>query len=257
MTISEALIATATEYVVAHTDSISSFDWGVRSSAWRSLGTGFPHQKYANDLAQQNIELKWHLAKHWASAALDEKIRIATWIVSDWGGIRRNSEMRILGYVNQADAERPATPFAGISSYSKILAIKDPDRYAVFDARVAASINAIQLLDVSRRRLTPSDALAFAIPAGRNSAVTDFRNNDGALASLARRGFALVETDSIYGAYSRLLNDIKCRVGGLSLLQIEMVLFARAPALCEDARRATFENSMLLKESEAARDFAS
>jgi hypothetical protein len=218
-----------------------SFDWGVRSSAWRSLRTGFPHQKYANDLAQQNIELKWHLAKHWASAALDEKIRIATWIVSDWGGIRRNSEMTILGYVNQADAERPATPFAGISSYSKILAIKDPDRYAVFDARVAASINAIQLLGVSRTRLKPSDLLTFAIPAGRNSTVTDFRNNDGSLASLARRGFTLVETDSTYATYLRLLSEVKCRVGGLSLLQIEMVLFARAPALCDDARRATLE----------------
>lgn len=241
MTIPEALIEAATEYVAAHRDSLSSFDWSVRSSAWRSLGTGFPHQKYANDLAQQNIELKWHLAKHWASAAIDERIRIATWIVSDWGGIRRNSEMTILAYVNQADAERPATPFTGISSYSKVLAIKDPERFAIFDARVAASINAIQLLGVSRSNLKPSNSLAFTIPAGRNGAVTDFRSNVGSLASLVRAGFALVEADSTYGMYLTLLSEIERRLGGLSLLQIEMVLFARAPALCDDARRATLE----------------
>lgn len=102
MTIPEPLIEAATEYVVAHRDNVSSFDWSVRSSAWHHLRTGFQHQKYANDLAQQNIELKWQLAKHWGSTALDEKTRIATWIVSDWGGIRRNSEMTILGYVNQS-----------------------------------------------------------------------------------------------------------------------------------------------------------
>lgn len=257
MTIPDALIEAATEYVAAHRDSLSSFDWDVRSSAWRSLGTGFPHQKYANDLAQQNIELKWHLAKHWASAALDEKIRIATWIVSDWGGIRRNAEMTILAYVNQADAERPATPFTGISSYSKVLAIKDPDRYAIFDARVAASINAIQILGVSRKKQNPSNSLAFAIPAGRNSVVTDFRNNIGSLASLARGGFTPVEADTTFGTYLRLLSEVKRRVGSLSLLQIEMVLFARAPSLCDEARRVTLESSTFLKEGEKARSPAS
>lgn len=257
MTIPNALIEAATEYVAAHRDSLSSFDWGVRSSAWRSLGTGFQHQKYANDLAQQNIELKWHLAKHWASAALDEKIRIATWIVSDWGGIRRNAEMTILAYVNQADAERPATPFTGISSYSKVLAIRDPDKYAIFDARVAASINAIQILGVGRKQQNPSNSLAFAIPAGRNSVVIDFRNNVGSLASLARGGFTPVEADTTYGTYLRLLSEVKRRVGSLSLLQIEMVLFARAPSLCDEARRVTLESSTLLKEGEKARSPAS
>lgn len=108
----------------------------------------------------------------------------------------------------------------------------------MFDARVAASIRAIQLLGVSRKKLKPSDSLAFAIPAGRNSAVTDFRNKVGSLTSLARGRFALVEADTTYGNYLRLLSTVEHRVGGLSLLQIVMVLFARA-ALCDEAQRAT------------------
>ncbi|MGY3582548.1 hypothetical protein ACVIGB_008387 [Bradyrhizobium sp. USDA 4341] len=62
-------------------------------------GTGFDYKRYENDLLRQNIELKLHLSEHWATSSLDEKLRVAGWIVKDWGGINNNSEMTILGYV--------------------------------------------------------------------------------------------------------------------------------------------------------------
>ena len=40
----------------------------------------------------------------------------------------------------------PETPLSGIASFSKVLAIKDPLKYAIYDARVAVSINAIQMI---------------------------------------------------------------------------------------------------------------
>jgi len=72
-----------------------------------------------------------------------------------------------LGYINQADAERPSTPFSGIASYSKIFSIKDPDRYAIFDARVSASLNAIQLIEFRRQKLLARDLCYFEIPQGQ------------------------------------------------------------------------------------------
>jgi hypothetical protein len=161
------LVAAVAHYVAHHENRAAAYVWKVSETAWAALASGFDRSRYADDLPRQNIELKRHLASHWASAALDEKIRIATWIVSDWGGIRRNSPMTILGYVNQADAERPATPFFGISSYSKILSIKDPHRYAIFDARVAASLNAIQLL-ADPGKLQAQNLRSFFVPRKRN-----------------------------------------------------------------------------------------
>jgi hypothetical protein len=174
MTLPAPFVAALSDYIANHLRAMSPYVWKVRDRAWMALRTGFDYEKYANDLPQQNIELKRHLAGHWAKSSLDEKIRIATWIVRDWGGNDRNSEMTILGYLNQADAERPASPFFGIASYSKILGIKDPDRYAVFDARVAASLNAIQLLLYRDRKLQSPNLVAFFVPPGQNAMVKRF-----------------------------------------------------------------------------------
>jgi hypothetical protein len=225
------LVAAVVDYIAHHENRALSYVWKVSEPAWAALATGFDHSRYAEDLPQQNIELKRHLASHWAAATLDEKIRIATWIVSDWGGIRRNSPMTMLGYVNQADAERPATPFVGISSYSKILSIKDPDKYAIFDARVAASLNAIQLLADPIRR--PARHLrSFLVPMGRNEAVKRF---DEAF-NPARKdlGFIDIVRDQIYGTYTAMLLTISAELGK-SVLEIEMILFGQANHLCDAA----------------------
>jgi hypothetical protein len=211
--------------------AMSPYSWKVGDKAWKALA-GFDHEKYTKDLQRQNIELKLYLANCWATASVDEKIRIATWIVSNWGGIHRNTAMTILRYVNQADAERPATPFAGISSYSKILSIKDPDRYAIYDARVAASLNAIQLLLSQANKLQPPNLVAFAVPPGRNKAVKRFD-----LAFTARAnglGFTRIELDAIYGTYVTILLSISNAIHK-SMLEVEMFLFAQADQLCVEA----------------------
>jgi hypothetical protein len=153
--------------------------------------------------------------------------------VRDWGGIIRNSEMTILGYVNQADAERPATPFLGIASYSKIFGIRDPDRYAVFDARVAASLNAIQLMLYQDKKLQSPNLLAFSVPPGRNEMVNRFDAVAFPVA-LKRLGFTPVERYAIYETYLTTLHAIS-RAIHKSILKIEMFLFAQADELCEKA----------------------
>jgi len=217
-------------YVSDHIGAKSSYKWEIHENVWEKLKTGFDHEKYSNDLPRQNIELKKHLASYWATASLDEKITIATWIVRDWGGIRRNSEMTVLGYVNQADAERPATPFRGISSYSKILAIKDPKKYAIFDARVAASLNAIQLLAIRKAESRAPQPIFFAAPESQNKTIRKFCSAASSKA-LKNKGFVPLAYDEIYGRYIELLKQMH-RTVGRSILEIEMFLFAEAERIC-------------------------
>ena len=233
MTPSSPLVAALSDYVASHESAMSPYAWKVSELAWKTLGADFDCEKYSNNFSQQNIALKRHLAKHWAVASLDEKIRVATWIVSDWGGIRRNSPMTILGYVNQADAQRPATPFFGISSYSKILGIKDPDKYAVYDARVAASLNAIQLLLIRDGKLRSPDLLAFSVPPGRNETIKRFDSEAFPLA-LNRIGFTSIERNEIYSTYLAILRGVSLAIRK-SILEVEMFLFAQADELCDEA----------------------
>jgi len=227
------LASALSTFVSSHFDEMSPYSWQISDVTWSKLGTDFDYKKFSGDPPRQNIEMKQHLAKYWANASINEKIRVSKWIVSDWGGIHRNSDMTILGYINQADAEYPATPFYGIASYSKILAIKAPEGYAVFDARVAASLNAVQLLLRREGKLTSPNLLGFLVPPGRNNIVNRF-DSAAPPSVLQRLGFAVVEKDATYDIYLSILRQMKPAVKK-SILEIEMFLFAQADDLCERA----------------------
>jgi hypothetical protein len=232
MIIPSGLIEALSGYVAEHVGAMSPFIWKTRDSAWRTLRTGFDHEKYKNDLPRQNIELKLHLARRWAGSSLDERIRLAGWIVKDWGGINRNTAMTILGFVNQAEAERPATPFFGIASYSKIFSIKDPTKYAIFDARVAASLNAIQLLLKKDKKLHESGMMTFSIPQGQNDGVKRFAS--AFLRALPKLAATPVSRDATYGTYLSAIEAV-ARNTGNSVLEVEMFLFSQANQLCVEA----------------------
>ncbi|MFZ5784735.1 MAG: hypothetical protein ACOY4R_31450 [Pseudomonadota bacterium] len=223
------LIVSLAAFVTKHWYEKVPYRWKVGNAAWSSLQTGFDHNAFGTDLAAINVALRQHLAHRWASADESEKIRLANWIVSDWGGIRRNSKEKILSYAKLADLDRPSTPFEGVSSYSKILAVRDPERFAIFDARVAVSLNAIQLLIANAGLIETYQLLAFPIPQSRNSQVKRF--TAAAFPSgLARRGFARLSKSAVYGTYLDLLRDVSS-LSGKSVLELEMFLFAQAEDL--------------------------
>lgn len=234
MQLPDSFLAAVSDYILRHKRVVSNFNWQVTKSAWQELRTGFPYEKYGNDLYSRHVALKWHLAEHWSRSDFDEKVRIAQWLVKEWGGIKRNRPETILGYVNQADAFRPATPFAGVASYSKILSIKDPAKFAIFDARVSIALNAIQLVMLRDGAIPSHSLLLFNMPPGQNRSVAKF-------AKAARRerllkyGFRLVERDSTYSTYLAVLLAVTGIAGAPSLLDAEMILFVRAERLSEEA----------------------
>ena len=182
-----------------------------------------------------NVKLKSRLHDAWVAKSV-ERISIAKWVISDWGGIRGNKPETIEEYAKRAGEADPATPLKGIASFSKVLAIKDSKKYAIYDARVAVSLNAIQL--ISRVR----GGLAFPYLAGRNNVTGNWDHKH-------KRGFSTrpeysvksltspphnwlrVEPKHAYTKYLGLLSDMCNQLNGTPIYKLEMALFSQAEVL--------------------------
>jgi hypothetical protein len=209
------------------------YSWQVSETAWEALGTGFDHKQYVEP--HLNVELKKHLAECWAVADARKKFELAKWIISSWGGINGNKDETIKRHISVVEADNINAPFEGIASYSKIFSIKAPNRYAIYDARVATSLNAIQLI-------SGKHIFAFPIPPGRNGEI-DQPNSKGGFSDIYTRkylvdvGFAAAPRRATYKLYLELLEGMR-RTSNLSVLHWEMQLFSRAVELSRAARVA-------------------
>jgi hypothetical protein len=216
------------------------YKWPVGRVAWNRLGAGFNPILFP-DPAKQNIALRKHLEDRWARADAQERIRLATWIIKDWGGIGANNPTTIDRYVAMAETPDPTTPFAGVSSYSKVLSMRDPDKFAIYDARVAASLNAIQLIQLLRG--VPSvNLLAFPAPSSRNNEVKRFCEMCPREILTGNYGFQRVPDDDAFGVYLMLLGKLKEQMNQ-SILEVEMALFARSEDFCSEARSRVIASS--------------
>lgn len=168
-------------------------------------------------------DLKRQLSALWHGGQV-ERERIATWFVKKWGGIRRISEPRLAGYVAGAPDKLIGHGVTGIASWSKVLCLEDPSAYAIYDARVAVALNALQLRHrCSNLRLFPLLPSRNKVIAAANRLLSD---------SGARR-VAPVPPHKAYRSYLALLRSVsqKCNV---PLDAVEMLLFAKGPELaCE------------------------
>jgi hypothetical protein len=226
-------LVTAIKVELSKPPSGPPHNWPVGAVAWAQLGTDFDPEKYRDNPAKQNIELRYHLKTCWANADAPERTRLATWIIKYWGGIGANNQETIDAYVAMADTRDPTTPFRGVSSYSKVLSMRDPDKFAIYDARVAASLNAIQLI----LRLQGGSSvhfLAFPTPKSRNNEVQRFCEMFPSTILTDKYGFQRVPDDRAFSVFLELLGELKMEMK--SILQVEMELFARCEDFCCAAR---------------------
>ena len=134
----------------------------------------------------------------------------------------------------RAEGADHSAPFAGVSSYSKILSLVDPERYAILDARVVVALNAIQVLAGT------SDGLAFPCIAGRNNITGNQRMKRGfamcprySVGTLVQvRRWQRVERPRAYHVYTDLLCRCRAQSSAVpSFFQLEMALPSQAEAL--------------------------
>jgi hypothetical protein len=185
-------------------------------------------------LFKQNIELKHLLQRLWCDD-IENRLSLSKWVVSEWGGIRGNRPERLQAYLSQAAMPEPLTRLQGIASFSKILAASDPTRFAIYDARVAVSLNVVQIAGG-----VSLDGLAFPYLPGRNNVVGHVEKNAGFSQNKAnkpkelagRLGWRLVGRNDAYRCYLDLLSSISKRLRGTAIYHLEMALFADAERLC-------------------------
>lgn len=182
-----------------------------------------------------NVQLKQHLAQRWELASREQQLELAKFVVAKWGGVRGNKPETLAAYVDELQKAQPATPLKGIASYSKIFSIAKPTQYAIYDARVAACLNAIQWL-------AGAQGVAFHYVTGRNNVVGNSLKKIGfthnptfALKALYAKGWTEIRKDDCYATYLQLLQRCAAELDGAPIYQLEMLLFALAEEQCQAA----------------------
>lgn len=180
---------------------------------------------------KKNISLKAQLYTKLKSITdHNEKKKLLRYYISTWGGIHGNSEKTLNSYTSSTNEELIALGSRGIASWSKALCITNPNSYAIFDARVSASLNALQIINE-----TVSPRL-YPVLSSRNNVIKEgirlFKEK-----AKEKTWDAVPECDF----YSTYLGHLKNAALSLdknleaSVATIEMLLFAKAEELVREA----------------------
>ncbi|WP_170325427.1 hypothetical protein [Ruegeria arenilitoris] len=196
---------------------------------WPKRGS-FPSYSHLADVTEgdgdnyaKNITLKEQSPRIWIEGS---KLEISKWVVSDWGGIKGNKPATIANYVEAICEGRYPSEIKGVASYSKILSFMDPSEFAIYDARVAISLNAIQLLQREKH------GTAFTYLPGRNTKLQIFRKLPPTQRSaLLQTGWSPLASNDCYAFYLSTLKRVRSELGSAQLYKLEMSLFADAEEL--------------------------
>lgn len=180
-----------------------------------------------------NVELKLYFSREWSKSSDEDKIKLAKIIVSDWGGVKGNHPETLAKYVSNINAGIPETPIKGVASYSKIYSITDMNEYAIYDARVACCLNAVQF------NYGVKVGLAFNYISGRNNVTGHSGKKIGFVyqdefktENLISNGWGKIKLNDTYATYIKLLKECLKFFPTYGLHDLEMVLFANAEKEC-------------------------
>ena len=114
----------------------------------------------------KNVVLKKELNKKWKeSQNVEDKLILIKYYIATWGGIHTNSLESMEEYSKLSASQLIKNGKKGIASWSKAIVVHDPNEFAIFDARVAISLNCIQKL------YGLNDAVLFPVLPSRNKIV--------------------------------------------------------------------------------------
>ena len=223
------LIKVITDYSRKNIDELNNwYSWREINEDKLPLGIKLPRgNQYI-----KNLSLKKQLNKCWREAQ-DNRVRgkLIEYYISTWGGIHTNSKESIIEYSTISAAQLIKFGKKGIASWSKAIVIHDPEEYAIFDARVAISINCIQKL------FNLNEPMLFPILPSRNKKVALGNKLIKQTAKIESWGKTYDET-----FYKQYIDILKSAANELSsdISTIEMLLFAKA----EEFVDKTFPNKL-------------
>ena len=129
-------------------DTVEWYAWPIDSARLRER-TGITLRSYSE--LDRNIELKHSLHERFRNAPVDEREGLVRYYVTTWGGINIPVDTR-RRYARERAESLADSGLAGIASRSKALVLHDPSRYAIYDSRVAVSLNHLVIRRVGHGR---------------------------------------------------------------------------------------------------------
>lgn len=176
----------------------------------------------------QQVELKRALNAIWR----DEPTRrqeIEHYYVVVFGGVRTNSQDTMAEYGATASEELCNRGLAGIATWSKILTARDCTQYAIYDARVAVALNALQLA------LNVANPVFFPQVTSRNIMIANGQK-------LLRAACAQWPRLTRSGFYRHYLNTLRIcaeqhskSLDHVGIETFEMLLFSKAEHILDEA----------------------
>ena len=174
----------------------------------------------------KNVVLKKELNKKWKEAKSDEdRLILIKYYIATWGGIHTNSKESMEEYSKLSATQLIKNGKKGIASWSKAIVVHNPDEYAIFDARVAISLNCIQKLYGLK------DAVLFPVLPSRNKIVAI--GNKLIKDTAKSESWEKANEENFYTQYLKILNYVAIELS-TNISTIEMLLFAKAEEIVEN-----------------------
>jgi len=183
---------------------------------------------------EKNVALKRLIQNKYQNRELNNR-SISEWIIKEWGGIKKISK-NLDEYISAVERKELPQNLSGVASYSKLFAMFYPDEFAIFDARVAVSLNIIQLLSAEK------SAVFFPYLSGRNKWTGDQVNKRGfssishfkrdSINTTSTKTWEFIPEYRVYAFYNNILLNI-AEASKWQLMDIEMLLFSQAEKLVQ------------------------
>ncbi len=213
MELAEALIRICNESIDETNDW---YNWREIDETKLPSGINLPE----GNQYQKNIALKVALNQLWLGETdITRQEELIKYYISTWGGVRGNKSDRISEYSSQLPDQLVLRGKCGVASWSKALVVRDPYRYAIFDARVSVALNCLQIIDN-----TDIKSLYPILPS-QNRTIT---HANARIKEIARvGGWTNLSNATFYESYLSLIRDV-ARECHTNISTVEMLLFSKA-----------------------------
>jgi len=168
----------------------------------------------------QNVELKQKLFELYLSGNDDTKIEVTNYYIAVWGGVRRNKLDKMKFYAFASPLDLMAQGVSGVASWSKALSIRNPSKYAIYDARVALSLNCLQIqeqVDIPK---------LFPLLKGQNKRIN--AGSNFVLEYSKLNSWQKIDASEFYDQYISVLSNVAVSLK-VEIYVLEMLLFSHAP----------------------------
>lgn len=174
-----------------------------------------------NEFAK-NVSLKKQLSVTYSTGDAAVRQSLTEYYIAVWGGVRRNNATTLLSYSRDEPSVLIAKGVQGVASWSKALSLRAPEQYSIYDARVALSLNALQ---ITKQVETP---LLFPLLKGQNKTVN--RGSKEVARFATQNHWPAASATAFYQQYNNLLFLVS-EILGVEQYEVEMLLFAKAKDL--------------------------